>query len=90
MYKVICTFADSQDDNYIYNAGDEYPHAGYSPSGERIDELATSKNRLGKPLIRLAEKSAAVESEKAEAKDPIAKVSAEETPKRGRRSKKAE
>lgn len=52
-YEVIATFEDLQDNRHRYQAGDEYPREGLSPSKERIEELATNKNRLGRPFIKL-------------------------------------
>jgi len=52
MYKVLKAFVDLQDDEYLYKKDDEYPRKGYSPSKERVNELATNKNRLHKPLIK--------------------------------------
>lgn len=51
MYEVIKKFTDLQDGYYVYNVGDTYPHKGYTPSKERITELATDKNRQKTPLI---------------------------------------
>jgi len=51
MYKVIKAFADLQDQKHVYKIGDEYPRKGYSPSGERVEELLSDKNKTGKPLI---------------------------------------
>lgn len=51
MYEVIKKFTDLQDGNHIYNVGDTYPHDGYTPSEERITELASDKNRQKNPLI---------------------------------------
>ena len=51
-YVTLSEFADLQDSNYIYKAGDAYPRDGYAPSAERIEELSTAKNRLHKPLIQ--------------------------------------
>lgn len=51
MYKVIYKFADLQDGKHVYNVGDAYPFDGSKPSQKRIDELASSKNKIGKPLI---------------------------------------
>ena len=51
MYKVKVLFTDLQDGNYKYMAGTEYPRKGYSPSAERIAELASDKNKRGIPLI---------------------------------------
>jgi len=51
MYIVISRFADKQDCNRIYEAGDEYPRPGLVVSAERIAQLAGSDNRTGHPLI---------------------------------------
>ena len=40
-----------QDNNFAYNVGDEYPRKGMSVLQSRINELASSKNRQGVPLI---------------------------------------
>ena len=51
MYKVIERFMDLQDDNHIYEVGDAYPREGAYPKLERIRELASNRNKIGKPLI---------------------------------------
>ena len=51
MYKVIERFMDLQDDNHIYEVGDAYPREGADPTLERIRELASNSNKIGKPLI---------------------------------------
>lgn len=51
MYIVISRFADLQDHNRIYEAGDTYPRPGFDVSPERLAELAGSDNRIGHPLI---------------------------------------
>ena len=51
MYKVIESFTDLQDNNYVYYVGDTFPHNGVEVVAERIAELASDKNRLGIPLI---------------------------------------
>lgn len=51
MCKVIKKFTDLQDGNHVYNVGDVYPREGYTPSEERIAELASDKNRQHTPLI---------------------------------------
>ena len=51
MYKVIKSFTDLQDNNYAYYVGDTFPHNGVEVDAERIEELASNKNRLGVPLI---------------------------------------
>ena len=57
MYKVIESFTDLQDNNYVYYVGDTFPHNGVEVDADRIAELASDKNRLGVPLIEeIAEK----------------------------------
>ena len=51
MYKVLEQFADLQDDNRVYNPGDEFPREGVLVNQARLDELAGTSNKLGKPLI---------------------------------------
>jgi hypothetical protein len=51
MFKVICRFADLQDNNHVYEVGDEYPRAGLEVADVRIAELAGSDNAIGCPLI---------------------------------------
>lgn len=55
MYKVIKHFADLQDNNYSYNAGDIFPRSGLVVSEDRIAELAGSENKQGTPLIQSVE-----------------------------------
>lgn len=50
-YIVIERFADLQDGNRIYEAGDSYPRPGFDVTHERLAELAGSDNRTGRPLI---------------------------------------
>lgn len=51
IYKVIYGFTDLVDDGYVYNAGDTYPRAEYSPPEDRVLELISNRNRQKKPLI---------------------------------------
>ncbi len=55
MHKVIKDFADLQDKGYVYRAGDKFPREGFEVSDERIEELATAKNRRGIPLIEVVD-----------------------------------
>ncbi|PWJ13958.1 hypothetical protein [Ruminococcus flavefaciens] len=55
MYRTIVYFEDLQDDSHPYNVGDVYPREGFTPSDERIKELATDKNIRGIPLIKKEE-----------------------------------
>ena len=50
-YKVIAYFTDAQDGEHIYKVGDEYPRQGIEVSDERIEELSSSKNAKGRPMI---------------------------------------
>lgn len=49
-YKVIRKFKDLQDDNHIYNVGDKYPRKGRVKK-DRVEELLSSNNKIGEPLI---------------------------------------
>lgn len=51
MYKVIESFTDLQDNNYVYYVGDTFPRNGVEVGVERVAELKSEKNRLGVPLI---------------------------------------
>ena len=51
MYRAVEQFADLQDDKYIYEIGMIYPRKGSNPSDERIKELSSSENKVGKPVI---------------------------------------
>ena len=56
MYKVIKRFLDLKT-QVCYSVGDVFPHDGVEVDAERIEELASDKNRLGVPLIeKIAEK----------------------------------
>lgn len=50
MYKVIVRFKDLTDGS-IYDVGDTFPHDDAKISKERIEELITNKNKIGKPVI---------------------------------------
>lgn len=55
-YRVIHSFFDLQDGNYTYKVGDIYPRQGVIVSKERINELKSDKNKIGKPLIKAERK----------------------------------
>lgn len=79
-YLAVKSFTDAQDNGYKYHVGDKYPHDGYTPTAERIEELATDKNRRRCPMIEAVKDEAEkVETEKeetpkAEKKAPVKKV----------------
>lgn len=52
MYKVLEMFTDLQDNDYKYEAGDEYPRLGLKPSLARIKELCSKDNRRGRAVIK--------------------------------------
>ena len=51
MYRVIVGFTDLKDEGHQYQIGDPFPFDGKKISRERIKELTTDKNLIGKPLI---------------------------------------
>lgn len=56
MYKVVVKFKDLQDPKkHIYEVGDEFPHNGAKVDKKRIEELAGTKNKIGKVLIEEVE-----------------------------------
>ena len=57
MYRVIKSFTDLKDNNYVYYVGDTFPHNGVEVDAERVAELSSDKNLQGVPLIEeVAEK----------------------------------
>lgn len=60
-YKVIHFFTDLQDNNHPYKVGDSFPRLGKDVSANRINELATDKNKQKKPLIAYVEDEKKVE-----------------------------
>lgn len=52
MYKVIKSFTDMQDNNFLYKEGDTFPREGFDVLPSRIKELATTANRQGEILIK--------------------------------------
>ena len=52
-YEVIHDFKDLEDKNKVYTVGSTFPNpANKKVSKERIKELSSSKNKIGKPLIK--------------------------------------
>jgi hypothetical protein len=94
-YIVIERFADLQDDNRIYEAGDTYPRLGFDVSKERLAELAGSDNRMGEPLIVDVDApcdACAVETPETPVEAPVDErkeipADSEGTPKKARRSR---
>lgn len=84
MYKAIEYFTDNLDNGFAYNVGDVYPREGYTPTEERIQELATADNVRRRPVI--AEEAETV----AEVTEEPAEEEAPEEVKPKRKRKKAE
>ena len=78
MYKVVHSFADVQDSNYVYLPGSSYPRDGFFPTEERIAELLSDKNKRGVPLI---EEIKAPKREVPKKEEPIETPKVEEEPK---------
>jgi hypothetical protein len=57
MYRVIEYFEDLQDNGQPYNVGDVFPKGDKKVTNERLEELATDKNRRHIPLIEKVEES---------------------------------
>jgi capsule polysaccharide export protein KpsE/RkpR len=56
-YKVIRYFVDLQDSNHSYEVGDSFPRLGLNVSNKRLEELAGSNNKQGRPLIEKVSES---------------------------------
>lgn len=50
-YKVIKDFTDLQDNNHIYRAGDKFPRDGADVAQDRLEELASKRNKRKEALI---------------------------------------
>lgn len=83
MYKVIVDFADLQDKEHVYRAGDEFPRFGFPVSEERLKELASFANKRGCPLIEKVEEETPQE-------EPQEELQEEPVKKTKRRVKKTE
>lgn len=56
-YKVIKRFKDKEDDNTIYEVGDEYPKGSYKPTKKRIDELSKVHPKYNRIFIEEVKKA---------------------------------
>lgn len=56
-YIVIHDFKDLEDNEYVYlvSKKDMYPREGFKPTKARIKELTSTKNKIGKILIKKIE-----------------------------------
>lgn len=89
-YKVIVRFIDLKDNNHVYNVGDDYPRVGKDVSEVRINELKSSNNKRGIPLIAEEVDEAHVETEAETVETVETDVSEEPTPQKttSRKNKK--
>ncbi|WP_203263672.1 HeH/LEM domain-containing protein [Streptococcus uberis] len=70
LYLVIEPFTDGLDENVEYPLNAIYPREGHTPSEERIYQLSTFNNAIGRPLIqKLIQLPKKAEDEKVE--EPI-------------------
>lgn len=70
LYLVIEPFTDGLDENVEYPVNAIYPREGHAPSEERIYQLSTFNNAIGRPLIqKLIQLPKKAEDEKVE--EPI-------------------
>lgn len=51
-YVVIYDFRDLKDKGYVYIKGDIYPREGKQVDEDRVKELMSTANKIGKPLIK--------------------------------------
>ena len=56
MYRVVHIFYDMEDKNkHVYRVNDIFPHDGRKISKKRLEELASTKNKIGEVLIELVD-----------------------------------
>jgi hypothetical protein len=91
IYKVIKNFADLQDNNHVYFAGDEFPRKGVEVSDERIAELASVSNKRREVLIEAVEMPQEAKIQPQTSKKPTdnkTTVKAETKPKKANKKEK--
>jgi hypothetical protein len=87
MYKCKVFFTDLHDKSFEYRPGDIFPRSGLKVSKERIEELLSTNNRRGKPLIEKVEETETekVPDKKRAAAEKQAVNPPKAAPKRGRK-----
>lgn len=89
MYKVIVGFMDLQDGMHEYHEGDPYPRDGAKVNASRINDLSTSHNLRGVPLIESTKETPPEAEEGADSVGQVLtpgdSVEAKEKPKKGRK-----
>lgn len=62
---VIYPFYDLEDESeHVYNVGDSFPREGHKVTKERLKELSSDENKIGKPLIEVIVEEKGEETEK--------------------------
>ncbi|WP_433943468.1 termination factor Rho [Paenibacillus sp. SN-8-1] len=51
MYKVVSRFKETNHDGHVYEVGDLYPKDGAKATKARLEELSSTKNKIGKVFI---------------------------------------
>lgn len=58
MYRVVHIFYDMEDKNkHVYRVNDIFPHDGRKISKKRLEELTSTKNKIGEVLIELVDEN---------------------------------
>lgn len=83
-YVVIESFSDIEDNSHLYIPGDVFPRYGLTVSRERLYELSTNNNKLGRVLIK-SNKIVVEPVKVVKTSEPVVEV---ETPKKTRGRKK--
>lgn len=52
MFVVIKAFRDAKNKEHFYDVGETYPVEGYTPTENRIKELAKGKNKYGVAFLK--------------------------------------
>ena len=84
-YRVVCEFADAQDELHVYQVGDEFPRLGAQVDESRIEALASENNMLHKPVIVLYEEQIQPDDNQPENQEP--EQAQEEQPKKTKKQK---
>ena len=58
MYRVVHSFFDMEDKNkHVYRVNDIFPHDGRKIAKKRLEELSSTKNKIGEILIELVDEN---------------------------------
>lgn len=82
-YVVVESFSDMQDGGFTYKPGDAFPRGGVSVGQNRLLELSTAHNKLGRALIKEQDDAVTVPESKAKAVAESAGIGGEPNPPQG-------